>query len=155
MNEILSALYTSISEVMMQMAGEEALIRTPTAAEIANFDTAYFSHMDLLNEDKSPTGGWIEVYLDEETTEELVNRFIGFPDEGPTEEDNIDGVNELLNVIAGGIKARLAGTEDHFYLSVPTSSNVKEQEKYPTACPPVANVLVEFDEGKYIVSYSL
>ena len=31
---------------------------------------------------RPPHGGWIEVYLDGgETTEELVNRFIGFPDE--------------------------------------------------------------------------
>ena len=155
MNEIASALYTSISEVMIQMAGEEALIRTPSAAEIANYGTAYFAHMDLLNEDKSPNGGWIEIYLDKESAEELVNRIIGFPDEGPTEEDNIDAANELLNVIAGGVKARLAGTEDHFYLKVPVAENVVGQEKYPTACPPVTNLLVEFDGGKYIISYSL
>ena len=42
MNEILSALYTSVSEVMMQMAGEEALIRTPSASEIANFENCLF-----------------------------------------------------------------------------------------------------------------
>lgn len=155
MNEIASALYTSISEVMIQMAGEEALIRTPSASEIANFNTAFFGHMDLLKEDRTPTGKWIEIYLDRESTEELVNRFIGFPDEGPTEEDNLDGVNELLNVIAGGVKARLAGTDEHFYLNVPNTENVTDKGKYPTACPPVTNVLVEFEDGRYIVSYSI
>jgi hypothetical protein len=155
MNEIASALYTSISEVMIQMAGEEALIRTPSASEIANFHTAYFAHMDLLKADKSPTGGWIEIYLDKDSTEELVNRFIGFPDEGPTEEDNLDGVNELLNVIAGGVKARLAGTDEHFFLQVPHTENVTDTNKYPTACPPITNVLVEFEDGRYLVSYSI
>jgi len=155
MNEVSSALYTSISEVMVQMAGEEALVRSPSAAEVATFHTAYFAHMDLVNEDKTPTGKWMEVYLNAESTIELVNRFIGFPDEGPTEEDNIDGVNELLNVIAGGVKARLAGTEDHFYLTVPTAANVSDKDQYPTACPPVINVIVEFEDGKYLVSYSI
>jgi len=154
MTDVNAAFYESIAEVMERMVGEEATIDVVGDPGAADYEYCFEGAMNLRADDGSPSARRIAVFLDAAATDELVNRIIGFPDDGPTEQDRLDGVGELLNVIAGGVKARLAGTDQHFLLSVPTTHRLAEEQPLASDPSAITTLVVGFSDGRFVVRYT-
>lgn len=64
--------------------------------------------------------GAIMISFYEGLAKKIISSIMAIPIEEIQEEDEHDGVGELINMIAGGAKARLGDSDAHFLLSAPT-----------------------------------
>ncbi|MCK9329574.1 MAG: chemotaxis protein CheX [Candidatus Cloacimonetes bacterium] len=64
--------------------------------------------------------GAIMISFYENLARKIIAAIMAVPEDDITEEEEHDGVGELINMIAGGAKARLGDSETHFLLSAPT-----------------------------------
>lgn len=64
--------------------------------------------------------GVIMISFFESYAKKIISSIMAVPEDEITEEDENDGVGELINMIAGGAKARLGESESSFYLSAPS-----------------------------------
>ena len=143
----------AVEYVLRHMLGEEASWRvSDTDASESGVSTDLVSTMEL----RTSFGGWARVACDVPTAREILDRLLGFPEDEVTKTELSDGLAELLNVIAGAAKARLAGTSYHFRLSIPQTEWLKDAVKpYQTAESEVTHILVEFACGRFVLSFSL
>lgn len=64
--------------------------------------------------------GAIMISFYENLAKKIISAIMAVPEDEIQEEDEHDGVGELINMIAGGAKARLGDSDTHFLLSAPT-----------------------------------
>ncbi len=64
--------------------------------------------------------GVIMISFFESYAKKIISSIMAVPEEEISEDDENDGVGELINMIAGGAKARLGESEGSFYLSAPS-----------------------------------
>jgi len=64
--------------------------------------------------------GAVVLTINEKFAKQVISNIMAIPTRDLMEEDVHDGVAELVNMIAGGAKARLSDTEEHFLISAPT-----------------------------------
>lgn len=72
--------------------------------------------MALAGEQK----GVIMISFYESLSKRIISSIMGLSLADLSEEEHLDGVGEIINMIAGGAKARLGDSETHFLLSAPT-----------------------------------
>ena len=143
MNRAVAAFRDSIGEVLMNIMGEgPSLSVNPVVS--AEFDKAdYMARMSLERENDALGRGWLFVFMQKESAAALVETMLAFPDDGVNDNDVLDGLGELLNVVAGGAKARLSGSPFHFMLSIPKCRKFEDDDE--RSCPIVGGVQVSVE----------
>jgi chemotaxis protein CheX len=114
--EIIDAFQLSIVEILSTMA-----LMNPEVAQVYRRTTQFHfgevtGIMALAGEKK----GAMLISLHEELARNIISSIIAVPASDLSEDDMNDGVGELVNMIAGGTKARLSDYEEDFLLSAPT-----------------------------------
>jgi len=114
--DILNPFILSVQEILSMMAMLELEI-VDTYLSTTPFHYADISGiMALAGEQK----GIIMVSFFEHLSNRIISSIMGLPIEQISEDEQHDGVGELVNMIAGGAKARLGDSDWNFLLSAPT-----------------------------------
>lgn len=109
------AFIESVSDVISVMAGMDASVRDVYVTHGQYFlgDVSGLMKLSGISE------GYIAVNFREATARKIIAGLLGQRTEDLSSSDIDDGVYEALNMIAGGAKAKLAGTSHYFELSTP------------------------------------
>ena len=143
MSRAVAAFRDSIGEVLMNIMGEGPSLNVSPVIS-AEFDKADFlARMSLERENDALGRGWLFVFMPKEQAAALVETMLAFPDDGVNDNDILDGLGELLNVVAGGAKARLSGSPFHFMLSIPKCRKFEADDE--RNCPIVGGVEVSVE----------
>jgi chemotaxis protein CheX len=114
--EIIDAFQLSVTEIFTTMA-----LLNPEPEQIyrrtSQFHFGEVSGFMALAGDKK---GAMLISLHEALARRIISQIIAVPEDQISEDDLHDGVGELVNMIAGGTKARLSDFEEDFMLSAPT-----------------------------------
>lgn len=138
-----SAFRDAIGEVLMNIMGEAPALQVAPVIS-ADFDKADFmARMSLERKSDALGRGWLFVSMPTDSASALVETMLAFPDEGIKDADILDGLGELLNVVAGGAKARLSGSPFHFMLSIPRCKKFIDDDE--RTCPIVGGVQVSVE----------
>lgn len=89
--------------------------------------------------------GYIAVSFKFETARRLVAGILGQNPEDLGPSDITDGVYEIINMIAGGAKARLSGSSHHFEMTTPVIIDGIENRYYQPGGTPCLVLLFELD----------
>lgn len=157
----MSQLLTTLSEV------NQSLIQTIYGATEETFMTMAYMETQLLKTEyqKAPAGvddllGHIQItgeagavaltaYFTRASAEMLVGALVGAAPDQLSQQDFKDGIGELLNMVAGKVKARLSSeAEDYYKLSIPDvkmKDATGEEEWLPSLMPSFC--LMEFNLG--------
>jgi CheY-specific phosphatase CheX len=151
MSEPVQAFGDAILDVFERMTGE-----VPTWQE-CRLDGPERFRADLVSvmRVRCDAEGWIRLAMDEVTGREVLKRVLGYLDENPTPEDLIDCAAEILNVIAGGAKARLVGSPHHFALNTPRSAWAREDAPVVDRFDVASHLLVDSGCGVILLSFLL
>jgi chemotaxis protein CheX len=113
---IIDAFKLSISEILNTMALLDP-IPVQTYRRTSQFHFGEVSGIMALAGEKK---GAMLISLHEELARKIISQMMAIPGDQISEEDLHDGVGELVNMVAGGTKARLSDFEEDFLLSAPT-----------------------------------
>ena len=115
-NKILNPFKLAVEEILSMMAiiSIEYVDAYQTTSQFHFGDLSGI--MSLAGEKK----GAIMISFYENLAKKIIAAIMAVPEEEITEEEEHDGVGELINMIAGGAKARLGDSDTHFLLSAPT-----------------------------------
>lgn len=72
--------------------------------------------------------GHIIISMKETLAQKVISNIMAIPSNELTQQDVEDGLEELINMTAGGAKARLGDEDDHFELSSPRIISEKDKE---------------------------
>ena len=143
MNRAVSAFRDSIGEVLMNIMGEGPGLNVNPVISAEFTQADFMARMSLERENDALGRGWLFVFMQKESAAALVETMLAFPDNGVNDNDILDGLGELLNVVAGGAKARLSGSPFHFMLSIPKCRKFDGEDQRD--CPIVGGVQVSVE----------
>lgn len=113
---VLTPFILSIQEILSMMA----VINVELVETYLNTSPFHYGDVSGIMALAGEKKGIIMISFFEELSEKIISSIMGVPIEEISEEEQHDGVGELINMIAGGAKARLGDSELHFLLSAPT-----------------------------------
>ncbi len=99
--------------------------------------------------------GIVLVSLHESFARSLVSNMMGVTPDMLEEEELHDGIGELINMIAGGAKARLGDTEEHFLLSAPSVITGTRHRIIQSKDMPCVTMVYEAEEQYFAVKICL
>ncbi len=113
---VLTPFILSIQEILSMMA----VINVDLVETYLNTSPFHYGDVSGIMALAGEKKGIIMISFYEELSNKIISSIMGLPVEEITEDEQHDGVGELINMIAGGAKARLGDSELHFLLSAPT-----------------------------------
>lgn len=99
--------------------------------------------------------GIIMISFFEELSSRIISSIMGLPIEEISDDELLDGVGELINMIAGGAKARLGDSEYHFLLSAPTVITGNQHRVVQQKDIPCVVMVFKIDEEYFAVQLCL
>jgi chemotaxis protein CheX len=123
-----NAVVSSVQEVLTTMAGMDISFKEARAQEdyVASGDIS--AVIGLVGENGE---GMFAISLTRELAGHIVSKLLGVSISTLTTDDRCDGVGEVINMISGSVKAKLASAENSTYkLSLPTIILGNQHEVY-------------------------
>ncbi len=145
--EPLQAFQLSIEEIIQTMAMfYSELVETYLSTTPFHYGDVS-AVMSLAGEKK----GAIMISFSENLARMLISSIMAVPEDDLQEEDIHDGVGEMINMIAGGAKARLGNSDSHFLLSAPTIITGSQHRVYQQKDLPCVVMVYKIDDFYFSV----
>lgn len=106
----------ALSHTLMTMAGLEPIVTLASLNEELRFDADHLSGMMVLG---GTNPAVLVVSASKNAAAQIISYMTGFEQTELTDDDLNDGIVEIVNMIAGNVKAKLIGSEFSFKLTSP------------------------------------
>ncbi|HOE91247.1 MAG TPA: chemotaxis protein CheX [Candidatus Cloacimonadota bacterium] len=148
---LLNPFVLSVQEVLSMMAMLNIEV-VDTYLGTTQFHYADVSGIMALAGDQK---GIIMISFYEALSNKIISSIMGLPIEEITEEEQHDGVGELINMIAGGAKARLGDSDWSFLLSAPTVITGNQHRVIQQKDIPCVIMVFSIDDENFAVQLCL
>lgn len=148
---LLSPFVDAVQEVLSMMAMLNIEV-VDTYLGTTQFHYADVSGIMALAGDQK---GIIMISFYEALSNKIISSIMGLPIEEITEEEQHDGVGELINMIAGGAKARLGDSDWSFLLSAPTVITGNQHRVIQQKDIPCVIMVFSIDDENFAVQLCL